>query len=74
MIFLQKTGQFSESPKSVGWVGGVRCLDQSPKKTFFYAFSYFLFFWIWPLGHLLPLFWDICLPNFRILKRQDISA
>ena len=31
MIFLQKNGQFSESPKPVGWVGGVKVL----KKRFF---------------------------------------
>ena len=33
MIFLQKNGQFSESPKPVGWVGGVKVL----KKTFFFV-------------------------------------
>ena len=35
MILEEKTLNFRESPKSAGWLGGVRCLGQSPKNNIF---------------------------------------
>ena len=37
--FCGKFIDFLESPKSMRWVGGVRCLGQSPKKMFFLSLS-----------------------------------
>ena len=36
--FCGKLIDFLESPKSMRWVGGVRCLGQSPKKSFSYPY------------------------------------
>ena len=34
-IFLGNTINFSESPKPLGWVGGISYLGLSPKKHFY---------------------------------------
>ena len=58
MFWREKKVNFPESPKSAGWVGGVRCLGQSPKKGFSYEH--------------LPLFQEIALLE-NILNNAIIS-